>query len=118
MSSLYSQTDQDELSVEDESVNCVSSMITTLQYQACVSPVCEAAVLAELATGRWTRLYRPGTHIQGLCTTGWRVVGMALCHLSCIYMQALIQVSRFLGYTTMCGFLDDPLPLDARRVAG
>ena len=32
---------------------------------------------------------------------------MALCHLSCIYMQALIQVSRFLGYTTMCGFLDD-----------
>ena len=25
-------------------------MVTTLQYQACVSPVCEAAVLAELVT--------------------------------------------------------------------
>ena len=26
-------------------------MIATLQYQACTSPACESAVLAELATG-------------------------------------------------------------------
>ena len=45
------QTDQDYLSQEDDSVNRVASMIATLQYQACTSPVCEPAVLAELATG-------------------------------------------------------------------
>ena len=44
------QTDQDDLSQEDDSVNRVASMITTLQYQACTSPVCEVAVLNELAT--------------------------------------------------------------------
>lgn len=40
--------DQDDLSREDDSVNRVASLITTLQYQACVSPVCESAVLSEL----------------------------------------------------------------------
>ena len=44
------QTDQDDLSQEDDSVNRVASMITTLQYQASSSPVCEVAVLNELAT--------------------------------------------------------------------
>ena len=44
------QTSQDELSAEDDSVNRVASMITTLQYEACTSPVCERGVVSVLMT--------------------------------------------------------------------
>ena len=37
-----------ELSSEDESVNRVSSLIYSLQLEACVSPVCEPKVVSEL----------------------------------------------------------------------
>ena len=42
------QTAQDQLSIEDDSVNRVASMITTLLYMACVSPVCEMKVASLL----------------------------------------------------------------------
>ena len=42
------QADQDQLSVEDDSVNRVASMITTLLHVACVSPVSERNVAALL----------------------------------------------------------------------
>ena len=45
------QTDQDELSQEDDSVNRVSSMIASLQHLMCVSPSCEPTGLSELASG-------------------------------------------------------------------
>ena len=47
---LFPQRNQDELSVEDESVNRVSSMIATIQCEGCVSPVCEKKVVSVLIT--------------------------------------------------------------------
>ena len=42
------QASQDQLSTEDDSVNRVGSMITTLLHEACVSPVCERNVASLL----------------------------------------------------------------------
>lgn len=44
----YPQASQDQLSVEDDSVNRVASMIATLLHEACVSPVCEMNVASLL----------------------------------------------------------------------
>ena len=42
--SISPQASQDQLSVEDDSVNRVASLIITLLREACVSPVCEVNV--------------------------------------------------------------------------
>ena len=44
------QTSQDDMSAEDESVNRVSSMISTLLCEAATAPACERKVVSILAT--------------------------------------------------------------------
>ena len=109
------QTELDELSQEDDSVNRVASMIATLQHQACTFPACEPAVLNELLTAVGhgyidTELVSKVGPLSSPSLTPPYSAALSLSLPLPPPCKALGQVARYLGYSTPSCFLGDHLP--------